>query len=76
MPQYTDGNDWNEVAADDADEAAELHAEYVFNNLNGWEFMVNNSVAILVKDGDCLVEIDVYTELYPSFFARRSKQKQ
>lgn len=73
MPEYTDDNDWDEVAADDADEAAEFHAEYVFNNRDGWEFMVNNSVPILVKDGDCLVKIDVYTELYPSFFARRKQ---
>lgn len=73
MPEYTDDNDWNEVVADDVEEAAELHAEYVFNNCDGWEFMANTSVPILVTDGDCLVKIDVYTEFYPAFFSRRKQ---
>ncbi|NDG18430.1 MAG: hypothetical protein EB117_09180 [Betaproteobacteria bacterium] len=73
---HTDDDDYREVLAFDAEDAAKMHAEHIFNNCDGWEYMPNNSIPILVKDGDTVSLFSVYTEFYPSFSATEATHDQ
>lgn len=70
--EHTGDDDWTKHEAFDAADAAEAHAEHIFNNCDGWECMPNNSTPILVKDGGSETLFSVYTEFYPSFSARET----
>ncbi len=68
---YTDNSYWTETVAYDAEDAASEHAEYLFNQSDGWEYMPNNSTPILVKDdkSKSVRRFLVYVEFYPRFSA-------
>lgn len=73
--EYTDDDDYRETLGFDVEDAAETHAEYIFNQCDGWEYMPNNTTIILVKNGDTVAEVGIYTEFYPSFSARSTTQR-
>lgn len=71
--EHTGEDDWTETEAFDAEDAAEAHAEYIFNECDGWEYMPNTSTPILVKDGRKETLFSVYTEFHPSFTAKERR---